>query len=561
MKRRQGDVDESTDGIPPPAKRQQVQSENGVNTNSGASVDPLLTPTKRKRGRPPGSKNKSRKEVNGVASPPSPLAHRTPSTPKSTSKGLFSTPTKLRQVFSAQSGSPIPRNADRSARRKSARALLAADHDVDSDSDPGENSLLARRIWDAEGGSSSHSSPSPLRSATPTPSTTPATTPTKRPRGRPKGSRTKASPPPPQSLPSHERYFYQNRPAGSKTSSNTLSGVAVLSHAEYFAKISAHKDPHASSQARLIDLHTRSFPQWHFELSEGFNICLYGWGSKRALAMSFAEHIHAHAEPDTKTSAPKTLVINGYAPNLTPRDILLLVAHGALGDAAPTKLGSQPSDMLATLLPLLTSTPDTRQLLLIIHSFDAAPLRRGATPAILAALAAHPSISMLVTADTPNFPLLADSAALPAFNFLYHDATTFAPFAAEIDVVSSVQELLGESGRSVAGRDGVAYVLRSLPENARLLFRLLVTECLLNGDSGPSGGGGGVDRDVDTQAADEDDDYYHDDDVANHDGRGRQGRDGDESAAGVVEYRVLYQKAVEEFVCGNEMAFRTLLKE
>jgi len=28
-----------------------------------------------------------------------------------------------------------------------------------------------------------------------------------------------------------------------------------------------------------------------------------------------------------------------------------------------------------------------------------------------------------------------------------------------------------------------------------------------------------------------------------------------------VEYRVLYQKAVEEFICSNEMNFRTLLKE
>jgi origin recognition complex subunit 2 len=28
-----------------------------------------------------------------------------------------------------------------------------------------------------------------------------------------------------------------------------------------------------------------------------------------------------------------------------------------------------------------------------------------------------------------------------------------------------------------------------------------------------------------------------------------------------VEYRLLYQKAVEDFICGDEVAFRTLLKE
>ena len=33
-----------------------------------------------------------------------------------------------------------------------------------------------------------------------------------------------------------------------------------------------------------------------------------------------------------------------------------------------------------------------------------------------------------------------------------------------------------------------------------------------------------------------------------------------EDASG-IEYRILYQKAVEEFLCSSEMAFRTLLKE
>ena len=28
-----------------------------------------------------------------------------------------------------------------------------------------------------------------------------------------------------------------------------------------------------------------------------------------------------------------------------------------------------------------------------------------------------------------------------------------------------------------------------------------------------------------------------------------------------IEYRMVYNKAVEEFICSSEMAFRTLLKE
>lgn len=92
-----------------------------------------------------------------------------------------------------------------------------------------------------------------------------------------------------------------------------------------------------------------------------------------------------------------------------------------------------------------------------------------------------------------------------------------------MEVVDSVHELLGRKTRRVGGKEGVAFVLRSLPENAKSLFRLLVGEVL---------------------CADE------------GDGQG-QGQ-GEEMS---VEYRMVYNKAVEEFICSSEMAFRTLLKE
>ena len=69
----------------------------------------------------------------------------------------------------------------------------------------------------------------------------------------------------------------------------------------------------------------------------------------------------------------------------------------------------------------------------------------------------------------------------------------------------------------------MAFVLRSLPENAKAMFRLLVGEVLV---------------------------------VAAEEGAG----DGDAGEV-AVEYRMVYNKAVEEFICSSEMAFRTLLKE
>jgi origin recognition complex subunit 2 len=42
-------------------------------------------------------------------------------------------------------------------------------------------------------------------------------------------------------------------------------------------------------------------------------------------------------------------------------------------------------------------------------------------------------------------------------------------------------------------------------------------------------------------------------------GAGGAGAGGEGEVA--VEYRMVYNKAVEEFICSSEMAFRTLLKE
>lgn len=281
-----------------------------------------------------------------------------------------------------------------------------------------------------------------------------------------------------------------------------------------------HRDRHAGDRAYLEALHAESFPQWAFELAQGFSLCLYGFGSKRALLRGFAAHLHARAP-----AGSKTVVVNGHAPAANNvRDMLGCV--GAAVDARHRVAASSAPAAARAVLALL-SAADAPALTLVVHSVDAPPLRRRGAQAVLAQLAAHPRVRLVCSADTPDFPLLWDVGLRSAFNFAFHDATTFAPLAVELDVVDDVHRLLGRAARRLHGRDGVAYVLRSLPDNARSLFRLLVGEVLVALDD-EGGGGGGL------LAADD--------------------------SAG-VEYRIIYNKAVEEFICTSEMAFRTLLKE
>jgi origin recognition complex subunit 2 len=283
----------------------------------------------------------------------------------------------------------------------------------------------------------------------------------------------------------------------------------------------------------LEDIHAASFSQWQFELSQDFNICVYGWGSKRSLLMKFADHIYKSQTDHTKA---KIVVVNGYVNNLTVKDIFNTVATAITEGGY--KLGSQPTEMVENLLALLEK--DTSQdITLIIHSIDRIPLRRPATQTLLSRLASHSQVHLIASADHPSFPLLWDSSLRSTFNFLFHDCTTFQPYTAEVDVVDEVHELLGRSGRRVGGKEGVSFVLKSLPENAKNLFRVLIAEQLA-----------ALDDNHGALEGEDDDDGNDDPRVVGY----RKSEPG-------VEYRVLYQKAVEEFICSNEMNFRTLLKE
>lgn len=350
-------------------------------------------------------------------------------------------------------------------------------------------------------------------------------------------ARRKRSPTPPDDLPPHELYFLQNHSKNTKTSNNTLSSLSLLSHEQYHNNISVFVDPHASSIKFLHSLHSRSFPQWNFELSQSFNICLYGYGSKRRLVTDFAEHLYS-LRPSS--SPPKIIIINGYTPALKIRQVLTTIATVAFdAPASSLRLGTQPQDITDSILAQLAESPPPSPIHIFINSLDAPPLRRNPIPSIFATLAANSHINLLVTCDNPAFQRLFEASTRERFNFLFHDTTSFESYAPVEtgSVVDIMNELLGRSGRSVKGKEGVGFVLRSLPENARSLYRILIAELLAAMDNGIE------------------------DNDALYLGEGNRKETGGGGVEGKMAVRALYQKAVEEFICTSDMAFRTLLKE
>ncbi|KAH6611269.1 origin recognition complex subunit 2 [Trichoderma cornu-damae] len=485
------DTNEEDNPNPPPSGDKM-----DIETQETAAEPEPSASTPRRRGRPPKAKPKG----------------STPTTSKPNVVPVFATPTKAVGFNALTPG----RAADRSARRKSARALIdrvVGDGGSDDDDQAGDD--IARQIYESSDAGDEDDGEDELdertdgegASSAPGEAATPSKTPARR-KPRPKRAR---SPTPPRDLPPHELYFLHNKPGRPKTSDNTLASLSLLSHDEYFGILREHQDRHADNVESLESLHAESFPQWAFELSRGFSICLYGLGSKRHLLRKFATYIHANGK---SSKAGKMVIVNGYAHTANIREILGVVASAV--DPTQRVPTAQPTVMVQSIASRLSSTKLT--ITIIINSIDAVPLRKPGSQAILAQLAAHPQISLMCSADTPDFPLLWDIGVRSDFNFVFHDCTTFSPFKVELDVVDDVHELLGRQSQRVNGREGVAFVLKSLTENAKSLFRLLVGEVL----------------------------------VAMED-------EGDDGVG--LEYRMVYNKAVEEFICSSEMAFRTLLKE
>lgn len=450
------------------------------------------------------------------------------------------TPAAKGRPIVAKFGEPssIGSDQDLIKRRKSSRLPRGADEDPGDEGYPLVDANEGRQEVDGKGaGDEELSDESEDEEAegglfAPIPSTPPKRNTKKVPKARRKRSLT-----PPEDLPPHELYFFQNRSKNMKTSNNTLSSLSLLSHEQYHNNISVFVDPHASSIKYLHSLHSRSFPQWNFELSQSFNICLYGYGSKRHLVTDFAHHLSS-LRPSF--SSPKIIIINGYTPALKIRQVLTTIATVAFdAPASSLKLGTQPRDIIDSILTQLAECPPSSPIYIFINSLDAPPLRRNPIPSMFATLASNSHIHLLATCDNPSFQRLFESSALEQFNFLFHDTTTFESYApVEVgSVVDTMNELLGRSGRSVKGKEGVGFVLRSLPENARNLYRILIAELLAAMDNGIEGN-----------------------DALDPEGGSRK-LAGGVGIVGRMAVRVLYQKAVEEFICTSDMAFRTLLKE
>ncbi|XP_011882352.1 PREDICTED: origin recognition complex subunit 2 [Vollenhovia emeryi] len=203
------------------------------------------------------------------------------------------------------------------------------------------------------------------------------------------------------------------------------------------------------------------FPMWQFILEEGYSLLLHGVGSKMNLMNDFHNDIADHP----------TLVVNGFFPSLTLKDILDNIITELLDVDCPTN----PNDCLELIETVMKDNPDDR-LYLIIHNIDGIMLRSGKVQNALASLAAVPNIHVVASVDHVNAPLLWDHVKRAKFNFYWWDATTLLPYRAETSYESSL--LVQQSSGLVLS--SLQNVFLSLTSNARTIYLILVKYQLSN---------------------------------------------------------------------------------
>ncbi|XP_050483087.1 origin recognition complex subunit 2 isoform X2 [Bombus huntii] len=181
------------------------------------------------------------------------------------------------------------------------------------------------------------------------------------------------------------------------------------------------------------------FPMWYFIMEQGYTVLLYGLGSKRCLINDFYKSISYHP----------SLVVNGFFPSLTMKDIL----DGIIIDLLELNCPSNTTECIDLIEKTLRKNPKDR-LYLLIHNIDA-------------------------SVDHINAPLLWDHTKHSKFKFFWWDTTTFLSYQEETSYESSL--LVKQSG--ALALSSLHNVFLSLTSNAKSIYLLLVKNQLSNSNN------------------------------------------------------------------------------
>ncbi|KAG6855875.1 hypothetical protein H0H87_009829 [Tephrocybe sp. NHM501043] len=347
--------------------------------------------------------------------------------------------------------------------------------------------------------------------------------------------------------------YFKHHSTRARTSTNVFSSLVPPLTAEEYAEAieSASKAPSLEPiQPSILTDSSREllFARFLRELAEGFNLLMYGFGSKRRVLNKFATQYcskHGHV-----------VIANGFQPEFTLKDLLASIEH--IPGILDTDLTSTtPETQSKRIYDFFAASGPKRPLYLIIHNIDAAPLRAPKAKSCLALLALNPRIHLVASVDHINAPLLFSASEASArkpdadapppsvprrgFAWLWHDLTTLEPYDFELAFVDRTSPAGAHGGGPRKKTDALAaqgagaatitetaalHVLASVTQKAKKLFALIGSKQLESiKESGLEGAG---DRDLQQFG---------------------------------IGYDILFTVARDDFIATNDTAMRSLLGE
>lgn len=268
---------------------------------------------------------------------------------------------------------------------------------------------------------------------------------------------------------------------GIATSDHTLAKLSRPKMDQQSMEAALNKTPSRFQHDRLqlYEEYKQLYPYWLFQLSNGFNVLLYGVGSKQKLLEDFREEY---------LSKSCHLVVNGFFPGLTIKQVLTKLTTDLFGHSGTFKSSIEQAVFITqefkkkarSEMELLRDTKAKgavtatsvvpSEIFFVIHNIDGQMLRSDTAQSALSILAQSPSIHIIASVDHINAPLLWDQKKLSRFNWLWHDTTTYEPYHNETSYENSL--LVQQSGSLALS--SLIHVTNSLTPNARGIFELLV---------------------------------------------------------------------------------------
>ncbi|XP_067287117.1 origin recognition complex subunit 2 isoform X2 [Pseudorasbora parva] len=265
-----------------------------------------------------------------------------------------------------------------------------------------------------------------------------------------------------------EEYFEAHSSSKVQTSDRTLQKLQTpqLDRETLLRLLSENPSRFAEEINQLNAKHEKNFSQWMLQLHMGFNILIYGLGSKKLLLEKFRS---------SELSDYDHVVINGFFPSMTLKSILNSLTVDVFQHEGSFR---NPGDQVDFIIRALREDPDNH-VFLIVNNIDGPMLRGDRTQHALGQLAALPNMHLLASIDHINAPLIWDQAKMSMFNWLWYETTTYLPYSEETSYENSL--LVHQTG--ALALSSLTHVLRSLTPNARGIFRLLAEFQLENKDN------------------------------------------------------------------------------